>query len=71
MISYKPFWKTLEKSKENQYTLIKYYKLSASVIYRLKHNKNISTETIDKLCCILKCNVSDILEFYNDDFLGE
>lgn len=63
MISYTPFWKTLEQSDENWYTLTKKYRLSNSTLHRLKHNQDISTKTINDLCRILKCNVSDILTY--------
>ena len=42
MIDYSPFWKTLEISEENWYTLTKKYHMSSSTLYRLKHNQDIS-----------------------------
>ena len=59
MIDYKPFWLTLEKSEENWYTLTNKHHLSHSTLHRLKHNKDISTKTLNDLCRILKCNVED------------
>lgn len=61
MIDYSPFWKTLETSNENWYTLTTNHHLSHSTLHRLKHNKDISTKTINDLCRILNCNVQDIL----------
>lgn len=66
MLSYKPFWRTLEKSKESQYTLIKRHKISASIIFRLKHDYRISLKTINRLCCILNCDVSDIVLYIRE-----
>lgn len=63
MIDYSPFWDTLEKSTENWYTLTNKYHLSHSTLHRLKHNKDISTKTINDLCRILHCNVADILTY--------
>ena len=63
MISYKPFWETLEKSNETQYTLIHNHNISGTIIHRLKHNKNLQTDTIAKLCEIFNCDVSDIMEY--------
>ena len=47
MIDYTPFWRTLEKSDENWYTLTKKHKLSDSTLHRLKHNKDISMKTVN------------------------
>lgn len=45
MIDYNPFWKTLENSNENWYTLTNKHHLSNSTLHRLKHNKDVSTKT--------------------------
>ena len=63
MISYKPFWITLENSNENWYTLTNKHNLSHSTLHRLKHDKDVSTKTLNDLCRILKCNISDIVEY--------
>ncbi len=63
MISYSPFWKTLQESDESWYTLTKKHKISDSTLHRLKHNKDISTKTINDLCRILNCTVQDILQY--------
>lgn len=63
MISYAPFWKTLKKSAESTYTLIKNHRLSSSTIDKLRNNKPVNTTTINDLCRILECNVADIMEY--------
>ncbi len=63
MIDYDPFWKTLESSSENWYTLVHKYDVNPATLHRIKHNKPISTVTIDMLCEILKCKVEDIIHF--------
>lgn len=60
MIDYSPFWKTLEQSEENWYTLNNKYHISFSTLSRLKNNKDISMRTINDLCRILNCNIQDI-----------
>lgn len=62
MISYEPFFKTLKEKGLTTYKLINTYGLSSSLIDRLKHNKPITTVTIDDLCQILDCGVDGILE---------
>ena len=66
MISYEPFYKTLKDKNISTYKLITQYKISRSLIDRLKHNKPISTVTLNDLCSILKCKVEDILLFTED-----
>ena len=61
MIDYAPFWETLKNSPENWYTLTSRHHLSHSTLHRLKHNKDISTKTINDLCRILDCPVEGIL----------
>ena len=63
MISYKPFWETLENSNENWYTLTNKHNLSHSTLHRLKHDKDISTKTLNDLCRILHCNIQDIITY--------
>ena len=72
MISYAPFWETLKKSKENTYTLIKYYRVSSSTIDKLRKNKPLNTTTLNDLCSALECNVEDIMKYIpseDDQFL--
>ena len=63
MITYEPFWKTLEQSEDNWYTLVHRQNINPGTLHRLKHNMPISTVTIDLLCSILKCKTADILEY--------
>lgn len=61
MISYEPFFNTIKKKNITTYKLINQHNISRSLIDRLKHNKPITTVTLDDLCSILDCNVQDIL----------
>lgn len=67
MIDYSPFWNTLERSDENWYTLTRKHNMSHSTLHRLKHNKDISTKTLNDLCRILCCRVEDILQYIPSD----
>ena len=66
MISYEPFYKTLKQKGISTYKLINEYKISRSLLDRLKHNRPISTVTLNDLCNILHCDVGDILAFTED-----
>ena len=67
MISYAPFYKTLKQKGVSTYKLINTYGMSRSLLDRLKHNKPISTVTLNDLCCILDCKVEDILVYIKDE----
>lgn len=67
MISYEPFYKTIKEKNISTYKLINSYGISRSLIDRLKHNKPISTVTLNDLCAILDCRVEDILLYLKDE----
>ena len=67
MISYEPFFKTIKERNITAYRLIKDYNISSSLIDRLKHNKPISTVTLNDLCTILECRVEDIMVYTKDE----
>ncbi len=66
MISYAPLYETLKKKNISTYKLIKEYNISRGLLDRLRHNKPISTVTLNDLCTILDCKVEDILVFVKD-----
>lgn len=63
MISYKPFYKTLNEKGITEYYLIFKQGFSANILHRMKHGEAISTKTLDALCYVLDCEVSDIIKF--------
>ena len=67
LISYEPLYRTLKEKKVSTYMLITQYGISRSLLDRLKHNKPISTVTLNDLCNILHCKVEDVLVFIDDD----
>ena len=67
MISYKPFYNTLKEKNITTYKLITQYGLSRSLLDRLKHDKPISTVTLNDLCGILSCRVEDIIRYVPDN----
>lgn len=66
MIKYDRLWQTMEKRGITQYDLYTHYNVNRSQINRLKHNRNVEVNTIDRLCNILNCNVEDIMEHFPD-----
>ena len=67
MISYRPFWETLNKRDISTYELIYRQGVSANTIYRMKRGMPITTKTLNDLCFILECSVSDIIEYIKDN----
>ena len=63
VITYEPFYETLKKKNITTYKLVNKYNISGSLLDRLKHNKPISTVTVDDLCRILDCRVEDIMKY--------
>ena len=65
MISYKPLFKTMEEKGITSYRLMK-LGFPRSTYYAMKRGDNISSHTVNQLCKILKCSVSDIMEYIED-----
>lgn len=66
MIIYDRLGKTMEEKGVTQYVLINTYGFSRATINSLKHNRNVTTLTLSKLCTILKCDLHDIAEFIDE-----
>ena len=66
MISYEPLWVTMKQKGITTYRLIKDYSFSRGTLDSLKHNRNISTATLNDLCTILSCEVEDVIKFIPD-----
>lgn len=62
----RPFYQTLRTKGITTYKLIKDHNISRSLLDRLKHDKPISTVTLNDLCSILNCKVEDIVEYIPD-----
>ncbi|MDE7243341.1 MAG: helix-turn-helix transcriptional regulator [Oscillospiraceae bacterium] len=63
MIRYDPLWRTMQAKNITTYTLITKHRLSRGTLDSLKHNRNISTATLNDLCRMLDCRVEEILEY--------
>jgi DNA-binding Xre family transcriptional regulator len=62
MISYAPLWKTMKDRDITQYKLLK-AGIDNKTLDSLKKEKNITLNTLEKLCSILNCTPNDIVEF--------
>ena len=66
MIRYRLLWERLKAYNVSQYRL-KQSGISNSTLTRLKRDETITTDTINKLCHVLHCNVGDIMEYVEDE----
>lgn len=66
MISYAPLFKTMEEKNITSYMLFK-QGFSKATYHSIRHGNSISTNTINQLCLLLKCPVSDVIEFIDEE----
>jgi len=72
MISYAPLWETMKKKGATTYILRGKGKdepgyIGGQTVSRLKAGESVSTNTLDTLCRILDCDLSDIIRYIPDD----
>lgn len=66
MIVFDKLWETMSDKGFSTYTLREKYNIDNRTIRRLRANQNITTETLNKLCSILDCNLEDIATYIKD-----
>ena len=74
MISYKPLWETMKRKNATTYTLRnkgKPYTVGTKTIKRMRENSSVTTNTLDAICKILDCKISDIIEFVPDEVVTD
>ena len=69
MIIYDPLWDTLKRKGLSTYTLRVKFQISGSTVQRLRRNLSVSTNTLDDLCNLLDCSLSEIAEHIPDKAL--
>lgn len=67
MISYRKFWALLSARGISAKELRDTYGISARSIRALRQNNYVRTSLLDKLCRILNCSVSELLEQEEED----
>ena len=63
MIIFDRLWETMQKKNISQYKLINDFGVSRGQLSRLRHNENVNTFTLNRLCEILDCKLEDIMEY--------
>lgn len=67
MIVYKPFWDTIKKMNISQYMLINDYGFSTGTLDSLRQGRSITMNTLNDICKLLDCEVTDVIEYVVDD----
>ncbi len=67
VIKFNKLWETMKEKDISQYALIHKYKISTGQLDRLRKNAPVSTNTLNYLCLILDCSLSDIATFEKTD----
>lgn len=57
----------MKKKGVSTYTLREKCGIDSKTIRRLRYNENVETRTLNKLCTVLNCALSDIAEFVRDE----
>ena len=66
MIVYDKLWETMKKKNITTCYLREKAGPDSKTVRRLKANENTETKTLDKLCAVLDCSLSDIAEYKAD-----
>ncbi len=67
MIDFSPLWETLKQKGISTYCLINEYHLSKGTLDSLKHNRNVTLNTVDTLCQILQVPIEKIVTITYDE----
>ena len=65
-MSYKKLWKLLIDKDMKKKDLQELAGISSASVTKLAKNENVNTETLQKICTALNCDISDIVEMVND-----
>lgn len=66
MIVYDKLWDMMKKREISTYRLREPHGFNTKTIAKLRQNGTVTTQTLNKLCTILDCELSDIAEYKKD-----
>ena len=67
MIRFDNLWVTMKKKGFTTYMLRDKCGIDSKTVRRLRANENMETKTLNKLCDVLDCSLSDIAEYVKED----
>ena len=65
-LSYKKLFKKLIDIEMKNTELMDKAKVSKSTFYKIKNGENVTTDVLLRICNVLECDISDIVECVND-----
>lgn len=65
-ISYKKLWKLLIDKDMKKKDLLRVSGISSSTLAKLGKDENVSSETLDKICTALTCDIGDVMEIVDE-----
>ncbi len=66
-LSYKKLFKKLIDVEMKNFELMEKANISKSTFYKLKNNENVTTEILLRICSVLECDISEIVECVEDE----
>lgn len=70
-LSYKKLFKVLIDIEMKNTELMEKTKVSKSTFYKIKNNENVTTDVLLRICDVLECDISDIVECVNVEDRGK
>ena len=64
--SYKKFFKKFIDKYMKNTEIMKKAKVSKSTFYKIKNGDNVTTDVLLRICNVLECDISEIVECVND-----
>lgn len=66
MISFRPLREKLKRDGISAYWLVG-QGVNSRTMHKIRHDLPVTTKTLNELCTILRCSISDIIEFIPDE----
>ncbi len=67
MYDFSPLWETLNEKGISTYMLITRHNISKGTIDQLKHNRNVTIQTLDNLCQITRVPIEKVVRITMDN----
>ncbi|AVQ97341.1 XRE family transcriptional regulator [Ethanoligenens harbinense] len=66
MITFAPLWRTMQEKGVTTYTLRVKHGMSHATVQRLQRNMPVSTITLNRLCELLDCSLTEIAAYIKE-----
>lgn len=70
-VCYNNLWKLLIDKRMNKGDLCKATGISSSTMAKLTKEEHVAMAVLEKICAVLDCNISDVMEFTDLDKVKE